>query len=50
MTSMLRRLIVGGAQPIDTYGTDGGWGEMDNPDDAALYHRMIEAGELRLEE
>jgi choline kinase len=49
MTGMLRRLIAAGTCPIATHGTDGQWGEIDNPEDAALYQEMEREGELQLE-
>jgi L-glutamine-phosphate cytidylyltransferase len=48
MTGLLQRLIrqdVG----IETIGTDGQWGEIDNSNDLALYERMAKDGELLLE-
>lgn len=50
MTGLLRRLLIGKALPISTFGTDGQWGEIDNPEDVALYQNMVRAGELLLEE
>ena len=50
MTGLLRRLLLGKELRIDTFGTDGQWGEVDNPDDVALYHNMVTQGELRLED
>ena len=50
MTGLLRRLLIGKELPIGTFGTDGQWGEIDNPDDVALYHDMVTQGELRLED
>jgi L-glutamine-phosphate cytidylyltransferase len=49
MTGMLRRLLAAGALPITTYGTDGQWGETDNPGDVELYEAMLAKGELELE-
>jgi choline kinase len=49
MTSLLRRLLVDHAGLIRTHGTDGQWGEIDNPGDVELYQRMIARGELELE-
>jgi len=49
VTGLLRRLLNEEKLPIQTFGTDGNWGEIDNPDDVALYQNMIEAGELVLE-
>ena len=46
VTGLLRRLLNEEKLPIQTFGTDGNWGEIDNPDDVALYQNMIEAGEL----
>jgi hypothetical protein len=34
---------------INTLPTTGQWGEIDNPDDLALYERMVRDGELILE-
>ncbi|HUZ72452.1 MAG TPA: phosphocholine cytidylyltransferase family protein [Stellaceae bacterium] len=48
MTGLLRRLLSRGFS-ITTYATDGQWGEIDNSRDLALYERMVDAGELRLE-
>lgn len=50
MTGLLRRLLLARALPIGTFGTDGQWGEIDNPADVDLYQAMIAAGELKLEE
>ena len=50
MTGMLRRLIAAGTCPIGTFGTEGHWGEIDNPEDAELYQIMEREGELRLED
>ncbi len=50
MTGLLRRLLAENAFPIGTFGTDGQWGEIDNPNDLALYQNMVREGELRLEE
>jgi choline kinase len=49
VTGLLRRLLDEEKLPIQTFGTDGNWGEIDNPDDIALYQNMIEAGELVLD-
>lgn len=49
MTGLLRRLLAGGSLRIGTIATDGGWGEIDQPADVALYHAMIGGGELQLE-
>ena len=48
MTGLLRRLLSSGFA-IGTFATEGRWGEIDNPGDLALYERMVEEGELRLE-
>jgi L-glutamine-phosphate cytidylyltransferase len=50
MTGLLRRLLAAKELPIGTFGTEGQWGEIDNPEDAALYQNMIRDGELVLEE
>lgn len=50
MTGLLRRLLVAEEIPINTFGTEGQWGEMDNPEDAALYQEMVRQGELVLED
>lgn len=49
MTGLLQRLL---AQQfiIDTFGTDGQWGEIDNAEDVALYRSMIANGEILLED
>lgn len=49
MTGLLRRLLVADAVHIGTFGTDGQWGELDNPQDAELYESMLAKGELVLE-
>lgn len=50
MTGLLRRLLAENRIPITTFGTDGQWGEIDNPGDVALYQTMIREGELVLED
>jgi L-glutamine-phosphate cytidylyltransferase len=50
MTALLRRLLLGNALPIGTFGTDGQWGEIDNPEDVTLYQSMVKGGELLLED
>jgi choline kinase len=50
MTGLLRRLLSRKELPINTLCTAGQWGEIDNAEDVALYRRMIEAGELLIEE
>jgi L-glutamine-phosphate cytidylyltransferase len=48
MTGLLRHLLRRNVR-IGTIGTDGQWGEIDNPNDLALYERMAREGELVLE-
>jgi L-glutamine-phosphate cytidylyltransferase len=50
MTGLLRQLLHRKELPIDTFGTDGQWGEIDNSEDVALYQSMIREGELVLED
>src|SRR5208282_754864 len=50
VTGLLRRLLSGNELPIGTFATDGQWGEIDNPEDLALYQKMVMEGELRLED
>jgi choline kinase len=50
VTGLLRRLIADNRIPIGTVGTDGQWGEIDNPEDVALYQEMVREGELQLED
>jgi choline kinase len=50
MTGLLRRLLAEKKLPISTFGTAGQWGEIDNPEDVALYHNMVREGELVLED
>ena len=50
MTGLLRRLLAGKHLPISTFGTEGQWGEIDNPEDVALYQSMVRNGELVLED
>jgi choline kinase len=50
VTGLLRRLLEGKGIPIDTFGTDGQWGEIDNPEDVVLYQNMVREGELLLED
>ncbi len=49
MTGLLRRLLAAKSIAISTFGTDGQWGEIDNPGDVELYQSMIRDGELMLE-
>jgi L-glutamine-phosphate cytidylyltransferase len=50
VTALLRRLLSGNELPIATFATDGQWGEIDNPEDLALYQNMVREGELLLED
>ncbi len=50
VTGLLRLLLEGRFFPIGTFPTEGQWGEIDSPEDAALYEQMASDGELRLEE
>jgi len=50
VTGLLRRLLAGKVLPISTFPTDGQWGEIDNPEDVALYEAMAREGELFLED
>jgi choline kinase len=50
MTGLLRRLLAAEALRIGAFGTDGQWGEIDNPGDVDLYQGMLAAGELELED
>jgi choline kinase len=50
VTGLLRRLLADASLPISTFGTDGQWGEIDNPEDVALYQNMVRDGELVLED
>ena len=49
MTGLLRRLVVQKIISIRTFGTDGQWGEIDNPGDVDLYHGMVRSREIVLE-
>jgi L-glutamine-phosphate cytidylyltransferase len=49
VTGLLRRLLASGGPAIDTLGTDGQWGEIDDAGDVALYETMVREGELLLE-
>lgn len=49
MTGLIRRLLAAGEIPVDTCPTDGGWGEIDQADDVALYESLLAAGTLALE-
>jgi choline kinase len=50
VTGLLRRLLTRQEFPIGTFGTDGQWGEIDNPEDVILYQNMVREGELLLED
>ena len=50
VTGLLRRLLTGKQLPIGTFGTDGQWGEIDNPEDVSLYQNMVREGALLLED
>jgi L-glutamine-phosphate cytidylyltransferase len=50
VTALLRRLLIGKQFPIGTFATDGQWGEIDIPEDVALYQNMVKEGELLLED
>jgi L-glutamine-phosphate cytidylyltransferase len=50
LTGLLRRLLAADALRIGTFGTDGQWGEIDNPGDVDLYQGMLATGELQLED
>jgi len=50
MTGLLRRLLIANEVRVSTLGTEGQWGEIDNPDDVALYQKMVADGELLLED
>ena len=50
VTGLLRRLLADASLPIGTFGADGQWGEIDNPEDVALYQDMVREGELVLED
>ena len=50
VTALLRRLLSGNELPIATFAADGQWGEIDNPEDLALYQKMVREGELLIED
>jgi choline kinase len=50
VTGLLRLLLIRNELSIATFSTDGQWGEVDNPEDVALYQAMVTEGELRLED
>jgi choline kinase len=49
MTGLLRQLLASKSVAIATLATEGQWGEIDNPADAALYEAMVTAGDLVLD-
>jgi len=50
VTGLLRLLLARELLPISTFPTDGHWGEIDNPQDVALYHDMVKEGNLLLDD
>jgi L-glutamine-phosphate cytidylyltransferase len=50
MTGLLRKLLTDKEFSINTFGTAGQWGEIDNPEDVVLYQEMVKEGELLLED
>jgi L-glutamine-phosphate cytidylyltransferase len=50
ITGLLRHLLARKLISIDTFATDGQWGEIDNPADVVLYRKMVRDGELVLED
>lgn len=50
VTGLLRRLLSGKVFPVSTFPADGQWGEIDSPEDVALYQQMATEGELLLED
>lgn len=50
VTGLLRRLLTVNEFPIGAFATDGQWGEIDNPEDVALYQEMVKEGEVLLED
>jgi choline kinase len=50
MTGLLRRLLSEKKLTINTFATEGQWGEIDNPQDVTLYQDMIKNGHLQLED
>jgi L-glutamine-phosphate cytidylyltransferase len=50
MTGLLRLLLTRNELTIDTFYTDGQWGEIDNSKDLILYQNMVRKGELSLED
>jgi choline kinase len=50
VTGLLRLLLAEKELPVGTFGTDGQWGEIDNPEDVELYQKMVREGDLLLED
>src|ERR1700761_6561858 len=50
VTGLLRRLLARDEIAIGTFGAHGQWGEIDNPEDVALYATMARNGELLLDD
>jgi choline kinase len=50
LNGLLQRLLAAGTVPIGTVGTDGQWGVLEIPADAALYESMAASGEFSLED
>jgi L-glutamine-phosphate cytidylyltransferase len=50
MTALLQRLLITNNLPINSFATVGQWGEIDSPQDVALYEEMVREGELVLED
>jgi choline kinase len=50
MTGLLRRLLAADELAIETFGTNGQWGEIDNPQDVTLYRNMVKEGTLLLDD
>ena len=49
-TGLLSRMLATNELLVSTFATDGQWGEIDNPEDVALYEQMVRKGELQLED
>jgi L-glutamine-phosphate cytidylyltransferase len=50
MTGLLHRLLIRKTLLLTAFGTNGQWGEIDSPEDIALYENMVREGQLILEE
>jgi len=50
VTGLLRRMLTRNEFPIGTFPTDGQWGEIDNPEDVALYQELVSEGEILLDD